>query len=150
MSGGAPGATDASDGDPDAPDPVVTVGAIDGAVLLLAAGKARLDPERLPDLVERAAAHLRDRRTAYRRRYERVLTDDTREIYFADRDHGTGLGDELDLDGPEVDAVRIAHEEQLRHLGRAADREEEFDHALEIRDPVVVGRPGDAAAPGDG
>jgi hypothetical protein len=142
--GSAPNPDDA---DADTEEPVVTVGAIDGAVLLLAAGKASVPPERLPDLVERAAARLRDRRETYRRTCELIHADDVREIFFADRDHWTALGGELGFDERETDAVRRAHEEQLRHVGRRADRETEFDHALDIRRAVVVGRP---SAEGDG
>lgn len=117
-----------------------TVGAIDAAVLLLAAGKASVAPERLPDLVERAAARLRDRAETYRRTCERVHDDEVREIYFADRDHWERIGDELGFDERETDAVRRAHEEQLLHLGRRASREAEFEHALDIRQPVVLER----------
>lgn len=120
-----------------------TVGGIDAAVVLLAAGKASVSPERLPALVERAATVLDDRRAAYRRRYERVHADEVREIFFADRNHWATLGDELGFAGAESDAVRRAHEEQLLHLGRDAGREAEFDHALEIRQPVVVELPPD-------
>lgn len=149
MSGGAPDASD-REGAADVPDPVVTVGAIDGAVLLLAAGKTPVAPERLPDLVERASAHLRDRRETYRRRYERIHVAEAREIYFVDRDHWAAVGDELGLVEREADAVGRAHAEQLRHVGRATGREAEFDHALEVRDAVVVERPGDAEGSGGG
>ncbi|MFB6282217.1 MAG: hypothetical protein ABEH40_09370 [Haloferacaceae archaeon] len=125
-----------------------TVGAIDGAVLLLAAGKASVAPERLPDLVERAAAYLRDRAGTYRRTCERVHADGVREIYFADGDHWTAVGDDLGFDERETDAVRRSHEEQLLHVGRRTGREAEFEHALEIRQPVVVERRGGADADG--
>lgn len=136
--------------DDDASGASGAVGAIDGAVLLLAAGKASVAPQRLPDLVERAAARLRDRVATYRRTRERVHADGTREIYLVDRDHWSTLGDELGFDERETDAVRRAHEEQLLHVGRRTGREEEFDHALEIREPVVVGRTADGANPASG
>lgn len=112
---------------------------IDGQVLLLAAAKASVAPSRLPELVDRAQARLAPDRERYRREYERVHADDRREVFLAEWGHWEELGEELGLTDRERAAVRRAHEEQLSRIGRRTDREESFETALEIREPVCIG-----------
>lgn len=125
---------------------------IDGQVLLLAAAKASVPSARLPDLVERAQAELERRLDRYSREYECVYldrdanctdapVDDAGVVYgfLAERGHWEALGADLGFDRREADAVRRAHEEHLLRIGRRDDRADEFEAALEIREPVFVG-----------
>ena len=112
---------------------------LDGQVLVLAAAKASVAPRRLPGLVDRAQAHLGPRLEAYRREYECVAEEDDRAVFLVERGHWAEVGRELDLDDRGVDALRRAHEEQLRRTGTVGDRREEFESALDIREAVVVG-----------
>lgn len=114
---------------------------IDGQVLLVTAAKASVSPDRLPDLLARVQADLGPRLDEYRRSYECVAEDESRAVFLVSDDHWERVGDRLDLGRREVDAVRRAHEEQLRRLGSTLDRRDEFDSALDIRSAVVVGRP---------
>jgi hypothetical protein len=120
----------------------VEVDEFDGQVLLLAGAKASVAPSRLPTLVARAGAHVRERRATYRRTCERVHDDEVREVFLAAPGHWRDVGEALSLTDREVDAVARAHAEQLLGLGRRAGRREEFASALEIREAVVVGRTG--------
>lgn len=115
-------------------------GPLDGEAIVLAAAKASVSGERLPGLVDRVQAHLATRRETYDRQYECVHEDDTQAAYLVEHGHWATLGDELDLDDREWQAVRRAHREHLGRLGTRLDRAEEFDSALEVREPVVVGR----------
>lgn len=118
----------------------MTVGdPIEGQILLLAGAKASVDPARLSDLADRVQAELGDDVDRYRRRFERVHRDADREAFLAEEGHWEAVGDKIGFDPREVDAVRRAHEEQLLRLGREADRRDEFERALEIRDVVVIG-----------
>jgi hypothetical protein len=112
---------------------------LDGPVLVLAAAKASVTPQHLPELVDRAQAHLGPRLAEYRRDYECVAEESNRVVFLVERDHWRGVGAELGLDEREADALRRAHEEQLRRLGTVTDRREEFESALDIREAVVVG-----------
>ncbi|APW96528.1 hypothetical protein CHINAEXTREME_01535 [Halobiforma lacisalsi AJ5] len=122
---------------------------IDGQVLMLTAAKASVPADRLPDLVERAQTALEADLDQYRREYERVYagpgTDngdedaDRLEAFLVEWGHWETVGEELGFDRRERAAVRRAHEEQLLRLGRRADREDEFETSLEIREPVLVG-----------
>ena len=112
---------------------------LDGQVLLLAAAKASVAPARLPRLVDRAQAQLGPRLEEYRRAYECVAEEDGRAVFLVERGHWAEVGRELGLDEREVDALRRAHEEQLRRTGTVGDRREEFESALDIREAVVVG-----------
>jgi len=112
---------------------------IDGQVLLLAGAKASVPADRLHPLVDRADAHLRDRREEYDRRYERVDLPDGRVAYLVDTGHWATVGDDLGFADREADAVRRAHRQQLLRHGHGAGRREEFETALEIREAVVVG-----------
>ncbi len=111
---------------------------IEGQVLMLAAAKASVGP-RLPALVDRVQAILGERLGQYRREYECVHETADRACFLVEWGHWETLGDELGLDRRERSAVRRAHEEQLLRIGRRTDRETEFETALEIREPVVVG-----------
>lgn len=112
---------------------------IDGQVLLLTAAKASVPASRLPELVDLVQADLASRLEAYRRGYECVYEDDDRCVFFVEWGHWDELGDRLGFSDRERSAVRRAHEEQLLRIGRREDRIEEFETALEIRDPVLVG-----------
>jgi hypothetical protein len=107
---------------------------IDPVPLRLAGAKASVSPERLPDLLRRAQADVVARLADYRRRYECVHEDDERAVFLVPTDHWREVGDRLGLRRREADAVRRAHDEQLRRL-------DEFDAALEIREAVVIGLP---------
>jgi len=113
---------------------------LDGEVLLMAGAKASVAPERLPALVDRVQAELGPRIDEYRRRYECVHEDDDRAAFLADDDHWERVGEELGLHRREYDALRRAHAEQVRRIGRKTDREAAMASALEIRSAVVVGR----------
>lgn len=112
---------------------------LDGQVLVLAAAKASVAPERLPRLVDRAQAHLGPRLDDYRREYECVAEEGERAVFLVERGHWAAVGEEIGLGEREVDALRRAHEEQLRRTGTVGDRREEFESALDIREAVVVG-----------
>ncbi|RQG92262.1 hypothetical protein [Natrarchaeobius chitinivorans] len=112
---------------------------IDGGVLLLTAAKASVPPARLPDLVERAQTILGTDLERYRRHHERMYAGDDREAFLVDEDHWVRLGERLGVTARERSALRRAHEEQFRRIGRRTGREDEFETALEIRDPLLVG-----------
>lgn len=117
----------------------VAGGPLDGEAIVLAAAKASVSGERLPGLVDRVQAHLADRRERYDRCYECVFEDDAQAVYFVENGHWADLGEALELDDREWEAVRRAHCEHLGRLGDELGRREEFDAALEVREPVVVG-----------
>lgn len=116
---------------------------IDGQVLILTAAKASVPPSRLPALVERAQETLEPELERYRREYERLAVDDDREVFAVEWGHWSALGAELSVTDRELSAIRRAHEEQLLRIGRRTDREETFETALEIREPVCIGVDGD-------
>lgn len=128
--GGSPGDDPAGNGD-DQP--------IDGQVLLLTAAKASVGPGALPGLLSRVQAELAPRLDEYRRRYELAHEDGERAVFFVESDHWDGVGDRLGLGRRETDAVRRAHEEQLRRVGSETDRRDEFEAALELRAAAVIG-----------
>jgi len=112
---------------------------IEGQILLLTAAKASVAPTRLPDLIERTQAVLGPALERYRREYERLYVDGDLEVFLVEWGHWDDLGARLEMTDRELSAVRRAHEEQLLRIGRRTDREAEFETALEIRDPVVIG-----------
>ncbi|QSW97884.1 hypothetical protein [Haloterrigena alkaliphila] len=112
---------------------------IEGQILLLTAAKASVASTRLPELVERAQAHLAPERERYRQEYERVHAGDQREAFLVEWGHWDALGEALEASERELSAIRRAHEEQLLRIGRRTDREDEFETALEIREPVCIG-----------
>ncbi|QCS43576.1 hypothetical protein [Natrinema versiforme] len=123
---------------------------IEGQVLVLTAAKASVPPTRLPDLIERAQAVLGPARERYRREYERLYADDDLEVFLVDWGHWEEIGEEIDVTERELSAIRRAHEEQLVKIGRRTDREDEFETALEIREPIVIGTSDVESAGGDG
>jgi hypothetical protein len=113
---------------------------IDGQVFMLASAKASVGPGTLSDLLARVQSDLEGRLDTYRREFERVVDADDREVFLVPTDHWEAIGGRLDLGRRETDAVARTHAEQLRRIGSATDRREEFETALEIREAVVVGR----------
>lgn len=116
---------------------------IEGQVLLLTAAKASVPATRLPDLVDLTQERLATKREQYRREYERLHETETFEAFLVDPGHWETIGSDLEFSDRELSAVRRAHEEQLLRVGRRTDREAEFETALEIREPVLVGRDSD-------
>lgn len=116
---------------------------IEGQVIVLTAAKASVPPSRLPGLVEQTQAILEEDVQRYRREYERIDVDraDGYEAFLVDWGHWEAIGERARFDARERAAVRRAHEEQFLRLGRRTGREEEFETALEIREPVIVGTP---------
>ena len=112
---------------------------IDGQAILVAGAKASVPLDRLPDLVERAGADLRERRDEYRRTFECIHETPDRAVFLVPSDHWETVGDRLEFDRRERDAVRRVHVEQARRIGSETDRREEFESAFEIRDAVVIG-----------
>lgn len=112
---------------------------IEGQVVLLAAAKASVAPQRLPDLIERVQDDLAARFEEYRRRYEHAYESPDCWAFFVESDHWPSVGDRLGFDRRETDALRRAHTEQLLRIGRREGRREEFESALEIREAVVIG-----------
>lgn len=112
---------------------------IDGQVLLLAAAKASVGPQRLPDLVDIVQAHLDDRRSEYRGQYEVAFEQSERVGFFVEGGHWEALGRRLGLEERERDAVERVHTEQFHRIGRETGREDEFDAALDIREAVIIG-----------
>lgn len=115
---------------------------IEGQIMLLTAAKASVSPTRLPDLVDLAQAHLGPELERYRREYERLYAGEDLEAFLVEWGHWDDLGERLEFSERERSAVRRAHEEQLLRIGRRTDREDEFETALEIREPVLVGADG--------
>lgn len=113
---------------------------IEGQVLLLAATKASVGPQRLPDLVDLVQSDLAPRFDEYDREYETAYEVDDHAAFFVEDGHWPEIGDRLDFADRETDAVRRAHHEQLRRRGRREDRLDAFERALEIRDCVLIGR----------
>lgn len=113
---------------------------IDGEPMLVAAAKASVAPRRLPDLLETAQDELGGRLGEYRRGYERAFDGDRYEAFFVEVSHWEELGAELGFSRQERDAVARAHREQLLWTSRDADRREEVETALDLREVVVIGR----------
>lgn len=114
---------------------------IEGQVLLLTAAKASVPASRLPTLTDRVQDDLAGRLETYRRDYECFLETDERRLFLVEWGHWDEVADRLELTRREVSAVRRAHEEQLRRLGRRDGIQEEVEASLEIRDPVVIATP---------
>jgi hypothetical protein len=112
---------------------------IEGQILLLAAAKGSVGPQRLPDLVDLVQVDLQPRHENYASRYEVACETDTYTAFFVEEGHWETIGDRMGFVSREADAVRRAHHEQLKRYGRRNDREEEFETALEIRDCVLIG-----------
>lgn len=114
-------------------------GPIDGNALVLAAAQASVSGERLPELVDRAQAHIGSRISEYARRYERAHTDETQTVFFVEEGHWADVGRELGLEPREWKALRRVHAEHLKRLGSDLDRRGEFETALELREAIVIG-----------
>lgn len=112
---------------------------IDSDVLIHAGALGSVGTGRLPKLLTRAQAYLADDLDFYRREYECVHEDDERAVFLVPEDHWEQLQDPVPLGPRAADAVRRAHEQQLRRIGTGTDRREEFETALEIRSAVVIG-----------
>ncbi|MFQ3320607.1 MAG: hypothetical protein ACI80F_002693 [Natronomonas sp.] len=115
-------------------------GPLDGNALILAAAKASVSGERLPDLIDSLQRTLRSRLPEYGRHYECVYEDDEQAVFLAEEGHWETLGEELELNDREWKAARRAHKEHLRRLGSELDRRQEFETALDLREPVVIGK----------
>ena len=115
---------------------------LDGDVLQYTAATASLRPRQLAPLIRTVQAHLGPRLETYRRAYERISADADRVVFLVPDGHWAEVGSDLDLSEQEVDALGRAHAQQLRRLGTKTARREEFETALEIREAVVIGRPG--------
>lgn len=115
-------------------------GPLDGNALVLAAAKASVSGERLPDLVDIAQDLLVDRIDEYRLQYECPHEDDSQAVFFVETGHWESLGEELDLEERESKALARAHREHLERLGSRLDRSEEFSTALDLREAVVIGK----------
>lgn len=113
---------------------------IDGQILLLAGSIASVAPERLPDLVDRVQADLGERLADYTRRYELACETDAAAYFFVEAGHWESVGDRVGLNDRETSAVKRAHHEQLRQVGRRTGRREEFETAFDVRECVVIGR----------
>lgn len=113
---------------------------IESTALLLAMARASVAPNRLPELLGEAQTTLAERRERYRRRYERALATDDLEAFFVEEGHWATFGEEHGWGRRDHEAVARAHRRQLLHAGKRADRREEFETALELREAVVVGR----------
>jgi hypothetical protein len=115
-------------------------GPLDGTALVLAAAKASVSGERLPDLADRAQAGLGPRLPEYGRRYESPYEDEDAAVFFVEAGHWADLGEEMALEQREWQALRRAHAAHLRHLGDDLGRSEEFETALDLREVVVIGK----------
>lgn len=114
---------------------------IDGQIVLLAAAKASVPGSRLPELLERTQEKLGPELETYRRRYELAAETDDACCFFVSPDYWKEVGRDLELERREYGAIRRAHEEQLKRLGKRQGRREEFETALEVRSAVVIGTP---------
>ncbi|ELY77436.1 hypothetical protein C486_15069 [Natrinema gari JCM 14663] len=99
----------------------------------------------MPELLERAQTVLAPKRDRYRREHERLHATADRDVFLVDHGHWTEIGAAVGGSDRELSAIRRAHEEQCLRLGRRTGRESEFETALEIRDPVVIGTSGSEA-----
>lgn len=113
---------------------------IDGQVLLLTGSIASVAPERLPDLIDQVQDDLAGRLDEYHRRYELACETDEAAYFFVEEGHWEAVGDQLGFGDRETSAVKRAHHEQLRQVGRRTDRREEFETAFDLRECVVIGR----------
>lgn len=113
---------------------------IESTPLLLVMARASVAPNRLPALLREAQTVLAARRETYRRRYERALAADGVEAFFVEEGHWAAFGEEHGWGRRDHEAVARAHRRQLLHAGTEADRREEIETALELREAVVIGR----------
>lgn len=114
--------------------------AIDGTAIMIAAAMASVPSSVLPILLDRVQAYLDDHADEYAQEFECIHKDADTAVYFVPLGHWDTKGVALGFSHREVDAVRRAHTEHLRRVGREADRRDEFETALEIREVAVVHR----------
>ena len=112
---------------------------VEGQVLVLTAAKASVGGQRLPDLVAEARRAVEPRRDELRRQYECVHEDDVRAVFLAPDGFWAEVGEDLGWSRREYESVARAHAEQLLRIGRRENRLAEFETALEVREPVVIG-----------
>ena len=73
-------------------------GPLDGKALVLAAAKASVSGERLPDLADRAQGLLGPRLPEYGRRYECAHAEESATVFFVEAGHWADLGEEMAAD----------------------------------------------------
>lgn len=112
---------------------------LDPQVLVHAAALGSVGGTRLPGIVAAVQAYLDDHRDEYRRQYECVHEDGERAVFLVPEAEWDDIAVEASVNDRAIDAVKRAHEHQLRRLGGTLDRREEFETALEIRSAVVIG-----------
>ncbi|MEF8781194.1 MAG: hypothetical protein V5A46_11000 [Haloferacaceae archaeon] len=140
--GSDPDGPNADGSDPDGSSPNDGAGEVlpfDGPVLLYAAATASVAPNRVPELLVDGQRLLSPRLDAYCRRYECVLEEPDRALFLVPTGHWSEVGAELGVNDRESDALRRAHERQLRRVGADRGRRDEFEAALDIREAVVIG-----------
>jgi hypothetical protein len=115
-------------------------GPLKGNALILGAAKGSVSGERLPDLADRAQVFLEPRLPEYGRTYECVYEDENEAVFLAEEGHWAEIGEEMGLDDREWQALCRTHAEHLKQLGGELDRRAEFESALELREPVVIGK----------
>ena len=123
----------------ESPDTSPSPHPIDGTPFMKAAALASVTPARLDTLLTAVQQDLGPQIDDYRRSYERIVATAEREAFLAESDHWNGVADRLGLTDRERDAVARAHAAAVERLGTESDRREEFETALEIRAPVVIG-----------
>jgi hypothetical protein len=113
---------------------------LEGQVVLLAGAKASVSVHRLPRLLERVQTELGPDLESYSRRYELAYEDDDLRCFFVPTDQWQTIGTSLGFGRREREAVRRAHEEQLKRVGKRENRSGEFEIALDVRSAVVIGK----------
>lgn len=106
--------------------------------ILLAAAKASVPGERLPQLVRKIATDLSTSIDTYRRSYECVYEDASVAVFLVEQGHWTNRRSKFEINQREADAVKRAHAEHLKLLGTRLNRRTEFETALELREAVVI------------
>jgi hypothetical protein len=117
-------------------------GPLRGNALVLGAAKGSISGERLPDLADRAQAFLEARLPEYTRSYECVYEDETEAVFLVETGHWAEIGEEMGLGEREWQALQRTHTEHLKQLGTDLGRRSEFETALDVREPVVIGKGG--------
>jgi hypothetical protein len=112
---------------------------IDGPVILYTCAVASIPARAMAPVLREVQAHLHPQQRHYARHWECAIDAPTRAIYLVEPGHWDTIGSELSFDRREQDAVERAHRRQLLMAGRAVDRRDEFETALEIRTAVVIG-----------
>ncbi|WP_241431985.1 hypothetical protein [Haloferax mucosum] len=112
--------------------------AVADIAVMVAAAKSGVSASTLPILLGSVQVFLDARTDEYARAFECIHRDAGTAVYFVPLGHWDTKGVALGLSHREVDAVRRAHAEHLRHVGVELNRREEFETALEIREVAVV------------